>query len=177
MPENERAREGKWASKIEIGQKRRGRRKRRRRAVTSDRTKYRSTYFRNLTDTIRRRYVPTRRADTGDPTGEIASWKREECFYVSMQLHDVPVPREQVIVNGESRGIEMGPSCMRETKVFQHAADRAFDKWSSYFDRMSRLDTQNASQCAEINRYPDEFEIDLDFVESDLRLSPFNFRI
>lgn len=65
---NERACEGKWASKIEIGRRRRRRRRRERRAVTTDRTKYRSTYFKNLTDTIRRRYVPTRRADTSDPT-------------------------------------------------------------------------------------------------------------
>lgn len=70
MPENERAREGK------MGPQDRNRRaaarddnddEEEKRVSTFDKTKYRPTYFRDLTDTIRRRYVPTRRADTDAP--------------------------------------------------------------------------------------------------------------
>lgn len=50
---------------------------------------------------------------------------------MSMQLHDVPVPREQV-VNGKSQGcIEMGAVTHERNQSVPatvNAADRAFDK-------------------------------------------------
>lgn len=74
----------------------------------SDRTKYRPTYFSDLTDTIHWRYVSTRRADTGDAPRDRRLKKR------GMFLHVDAVTlcsRERVIMNGESRGcIEMRPS-------------------------------------------------------------------
>lgn len=97
---------------------------------------------------------------------------------MSRQLHDVPMPRERIIVNAESRRcIEMGPSRTREIEVLLpwRTLQIAHSTNDPLISIACLTDTQNALQCIEIAI--EMFEIDLEFVESNSQLPALNSRV
>lgn len=165
MPENERAREGKWRSKSacrddaddddDEDEER---------VSTSDRTKYRPTYFRDLTPSADTEPIPAMRR-------EIARLKEGGMF-----LHiDAVIRCSRAARAGYPEwritGYRDGTVTHERNQSVLATLQIAHSTNESLISLACLTDTQNASRCAEIAV---EFGIDSELVENDLRLLPFN---